>query len=224
MPDKISQKAKGENITQVAGDVNIAIDINVEIDDAAKFIREGKCSEAINILERLWRHHNDKMTARQKYRTQANIGHAYDQIEEFDNAARYWLKAVQYDPDYEEAQARQACAYFYQGNIVKAREIAEGILTKYLENTLARIVWIKTSPKNDSVDDIESQIPEHQKDDADMLMALAFVASDSNDYNRAEKYVTKALQESEEHPKIKEQLGRLLLHKAGIWCHGALEN
>ena len=109
MPDKISQQAKGENITQVAGDLNIiTIDINGEIDDAAKFIREGKCSEAINLLERSWRLYNDKMTARQKYRTQANIGHAYDQMEKFDDAARYWLKAFQYDPDYEEAQARQA--------------------------------------------------------------------------------------------------------------------
>jgi len=225
MSDKVSQKAKGNDITQIAGDVNININIDIdsEIDDAANFIRDSKPAEAINLLERLWRRHNDKMTDHQKYRTQANIGHAYEQLSKYDETARYWLKAFQYEPDYEGARARQAWAYFYQGNISKTQEIANDVLEKYPENTMARVVWIRTSSDKSTLIDIEKQIPIHRKEDADVLMALASVASDKKEWKLAEQYLAEALKSTEGHPIIKEQLGRLLLQKAELWKYALIE-
>ena len=211
-------------MTEIIGmDIISAIDIDSEIEDAKSFMKVGKTAEAINLLERLWRKYEDIMTARQKYRTQANIGHAYNQMERYDEAARYWLRAVQYEPDYEEAQARQAWAYLYQGNTVKAREIAESILERYPETTLARAIWILTFPDEILVDDIANNIPDHQKDDADILMALAQVASTQKAYDKAEQYLAKALRVTEDDPVIKEKLGRLLLQKIELWKYDLIE-
>ena len=217
----VKQSAKGNKITQVAGNATIInIDIDSEISSAAEFLRKAKPVEAINLLERLW---SREMTPRQKYRVKANIGHAYDQLRKYEDAARYWLEAAQYEPDYEEALARKAMAYLYQGNISEARKIAHKVLTKYPENIWARSVWIKTFPDGTSIEDIEKEIPKHQKNDVEILWALASVASNKEDWERAEQYLTKALQVTAENPIIKENLGTLLLKKIEIWKYALIE-
>jgi len=224
MSKKISQKlVKGDHNTLVAGDMNINIDITGEIDNAATFIKEGKAEGAINLLERLWQKYSDKMTAREKYRTQANIGHAYNLLEKFEETAKYWFRAVQFDPDYEEAQSRQAWAYYQQGNIVKAREIAGKVLKKYPETIMARTVIIASTPDDISLDEIEKNIPGHQKNEPTILMALAHVTSSRKDFDKAEKYIAEALRASENDPGIKEQLGRLLIQKTDLWKYALTE-
>jgi tetratricopeptide (TPR) repeat protein len=218
MPDKLSQKAEGDGNIQIGGDVIInTVDYTCEIDEATKLIKDSKHDEAINLLERIWLKYNDKMTPRQKYRTQANIGHAYDQLGKYEDASRYWLKAFQYDPDYEEAQARKAWAFLYQSKIPESRKVAELVLAKYPENILARALWIRTSPEEMTLDDLVKQIPEHQRNNTEVLMALAAISSEKKQWDHAEQYLTQALRESKGHPKIKEKLAELLLQKSDVW-------
>lgn len=206
----------GNNNKQETTIIKYTFDIENEINDAATFLKEGKAAEAINLLERLWRKHNDKMSDRLKYRTQANIGAAYNQMDNFEEAARYWLIAYQYEKNYEEAQARQALAYLYQGKKSRARDIAKKVLEKNEEILLARLVWIKTFSKTVSLEEIISQIPEHQKKDSDILLSLAFVASGKEDWSQAEKFLTEALDENDGHPIVQERLGKILFQKVDM--------
>lgn len=213
----------GSHNTQNTTINNYEIDITNEIDEATRLIKNAQYSDAIGVLKRLWHKYNDKMSDREKYRTQANIGHAYEGLDDYENTVKYWIDAVRYEPDYHEAKARQACAYLFQGNLSKAEEIANDVLKDFPENDLARFVWIKTRPEDMTLDEIIEQIPEHKRKELNVLMALASVVAGKKDWQLAEQYCTEALQIVETSKSIgssvviKEELGRILLQKAEVW-------
>jgi len=57
------------------------------------------------------------MTGNQKYRTRANIGHAYLALEQDEKAAHCFLYAKQYDPENEKARAREALKDYRKQNL-----------------------------------------------------------------------------------------------------------
>jgi tetratricopeptide (TPR) repeat protein len=203
------------SITEIIGmDIISSIDIVTEIEDGVKLIQEGEVKSALLLLGRLWAKHSDKMSGREKYRTRANIGHAYDQIGEYQKAAESWLEAKQYDPNYEAAREREALAYLYLGNRGKAYELTNDVIRDYPQVKLGRAVWIRSMPEGVSFDEIESQIEEHIRKDPDVAMALADRAANAGNYEVAEKYMGLAINEAQDHPKIKFRLGILMMQKA----------
>ena len=215
--EKVRQVIKGgSNNIQVAGDCIIPIDIDAEIEDAANFIKGGKYIGAINLFDRLWRKHNDKMSERQKYRTLANIGHGYMGIGEYDKTAKYWHEAYQYDKEYEQAKARKAWALYYQGNLAEAMLLLNEILGNFPEVTLAWNLWILIKKNEMSLEAIINAIPQHKMDEPDILMALSYAAITKKQYEKAEGFVVKVLQEKTDDPTVKLHLAKILLEKVQI--------
>ena len=208
---------KPSDVDGVLGfEVGVRIELTAEIDNAVQMLKKHKYLESIALLDRLWLQHNDVMSPRQKYRIKANMGHAYDGLAKWKDAARYFLDALQYDPEYEAARAREALAYWYLGNSTKAYELAEALLKNFPEEKLARAVLVRSAPKELDFKKVEEMVPDHQRKDIEVAMALGEAAMYKGYYEIAESYIGQALKRASSSPAIKETLGNLMLRRAGF--------
>lgn len=214
----VKQAAKGENIQQVAGNLIIksSEDIQSTFEDAAKLINEGSAKVAEVLLERLWRLHNDKMTPRQKSNCWRLLGCSCDRQDKMNDAGKYFLKAKDYDPEWEKARVFEAVGYTCLGNRAKAYTLAENVLQEYSQNNLAWSVWIQTAPGNLSFSELESKVPEHLRSDTEVAVALAVRAATEGCLDIAEEYMAKAEKEAPDNPRVTEKLGELMVQRVVV--------
>jgi len=221
MPEKkrtVKQVAKGKNIQQIAGDLVVKSpeDIEPTFNDASQLINEGDAKAAEVLLERLWKLHNDKMTPRQKSNCWRLLGCSCERQEKAKEAGKHFLKSKGYDPEWEKAKAFEALGYMCLGNVAKAHTLADNVRQEYPQCTLAWSIWIRTTPSSLSFSDVESEVPEHLRDDTEVAVALAVRAATDNRLDVAEDYLAKAEQETPNHPRIAERLGDLMMQRATV--------
>jgi len=217
---KITEKILGFNETDISNiiglDLGATVHLQAEIENASQLLTDHKTLEALVLLERLWKQYSTVMTGNQKYRTRANIGHAYLALEQHEKAAHCFIEAKQYDRENEKARAREALAYLLLGNPRKAHKFAKALLNDFPEENLGRAVYVRSAPKEKNFDAVEKMVPEHQRDDSEVAMALGEAAMHRGHFDIAEKYIGKALKNESNLPQIKEVLGDLLLQRARI--------
>lgn len=203
-------------VTELPMEIFRAVAWEAEIEYAADLLRGEKTRQALSFLQRLWDGHSNEMSPWEKYRTKANIGHAYERLGKYEKAAESWLEAKQYVPSHEKARAREALAYLCLGRKKKANELARELLKDFPEQKLAQSIWIRSSPREIRFQQLEEMVPEHQRSDAEVAMALAERAATEGLYNRAEEYIRHVIKEAEENPNISEALGDLMIARANI--------
>ena len=192
------------------------VEINSEIDYAASLLKESKAHEARALLERLWSQHNDKMSPRQRFRVQANIGHSYQAAGEWQEAAQYFLKAKQHDPTYEKASVLEALAHLFLGNKAKAGQLSRAILADFPEEALAVAVHIRSTSENVSLDEIEKAVSKHLLSDPEVALALAEAATVRGLADRAESYAAAAYDRASDSAVVKEALADVMVVRARL--------
>lgn len=214
----VKQTAKGDHITQVAGDLIVKVpeDIQSVFDESAELINKGKAETAQVLLERTWRHHNDAMSHRQKSNCWRLLGCALDRQDKTEEAGKYFLQAKDLDPTWEKARAYESLGYLYVGNPSKARALAESLLQEYSQNTLAWSVWIRAAPSELAFEAVQLKVPPHLLDNAEVAMALGARAASEGSFEAAEQFVAAAQKQVPENPRVTESLGDLMFQRAGI--------
>lgn len=214
----IKQTAKGDHIQQVAGDLIIqsSEDIQSAFDDAAGLINKGKAETAQVLLERIWKHHSDTMRPDQKSNCRRLLGCALERQDKREEAGRCFLEAKDIDPTLEKAMAFEAVGYVCLGNPAKAYTIAESVLQKFSQNTVAWSVWIRNASDRLSFGDIQEKVPKHLQKDAEVVMALAVAAAVRGDYETAENLVAEVRKQLPESPRVIETLADMMFQHAAI--------
>jgi tetratricopeptide (TPR) repeat protein len=189
-------------------------DFNAEIDVAAKYLEEFRPDIALEKLSELKRHHWSKMTDREKFRVTANLGNAFNQIDEFSAAADHYLEAIQYQPVGEESQSLEATAYFLQGKDDEAIRCAKNLLQRLPGNKLAQAVLIRASSDAIETDSLANAVPAHLRKSLEILDALFHHASRRKEYPHAEAYARQimAIDQRSQHAKMR--LGSILASKS----------
>ena len=172
--------------------------LNAEIDVARDYTRNGEPRIAIAFLEKLWQRSLNQMSAHERFRVQANLGHAYDALGEHAKAAEYFFKAKSHEPDEEQAQSLEAFAYFALGNNAKALECASGVINRYSHAELAWAVRVRAAPRGESMESLEQSIPEPLRWSGEVLLALAWAAINRELYDKAETFARQGM----EHARI----------------------
>ena len=221
----VKQTAKGEHITQVAGDmiVNLPEDTQSIFDESAELINKGKADAAQVLLERTWKRQSENMTSQQKSNCRRLLGCAFDRQDKMEDAGRCFLEAKELAPAWEKAQVCESLAHFCFGNVSKAHAIAEGVLKEFSQNTLAWSVWIRTAPEDVSFDALQSEVPSHLRNDADVAMALGARAAGEGDFETAEKLVAAAHEQLPESPRVAERLADVMFQRARVNEHLSLK-
>jgi tetratricopeptide (TPR) repeat protein len=214
----VKQTAKGNNVTQIAGDLNVTVteDVQAVFDEAAQLINTGKAQTAQVLLERLWRCHNDTMRSQQKSNCRRLIGCTLERQDKCEEAGRCFIEATELDPTWEKARAFEAVGYFCLGNSEKAHSLADAVVREFSQNTIAWSIWIRTAPDGVSLGEIQAHVPAHLQKDAEVCMALAIAAMARGDYDKAEELAATTQELLPGNPRAIERLADLLFARGAI--------
>lgn len=191
--------------------------LNAEIDVARDYTLQGKPRIAIAFLDHLWRRNVDKMSPREKFRVQANLGHAYDALGERAKVAEHFFKAKGFLPDDEHAQSLEAFAYLATGDSAKASQCVARILQTFPDSELAWALRVRFADPSEELAAIEQSIPSPLRTTDEVLFNLAWAALRREESVKAEGYARSGLKQSQNKLAFKETLGAALLQRATEW-------
>lgn len=180
-----------------------------EIDSIANYLKEERSDVAIELFNRLLKRSSHQLTARHKFRVSANLGQAYEQKEQYDKAARYYLEAVGYQPTDERARCFEAAAHLLLGDRETALKLSIAVLDSFPVSSLAWAIRIRSIPATVPLSDVEQLLPQSVMSEVEVLDALTYRALEENP-GQAEAYISKAL---EVHPNMSHLQERLALAK-----------
>jgi tetratricopeptide (TPR) repeat protein len=133
-------------------------DAHSEIEAACKHLTGGDLSVAIYLLEDLKKRRGDKLSPREKYRVEANIGLAMERKGEFKKAAQHYIEAQRHQPQEDRARALEAIAYYHLDDKPKAHALAVEAVKDHPNCALAHAVRIRSAPPEVSVAELEASV------------------------------------------------------------------
>ena len=168
---------------------------------------------ALELLNRVEREHGDALTARCRYRIDANKAYAYERKGDFERAGRLYVSASEYQPDDRDAGLRAAKGHLLLGHRERAYDVAAGLLEDFSEFTTARAIWLQAAPDEVPFAELESATPEHQRDDGEVAVALARVATARGELEKAEEYARRAVKSKPDWVYARIELAQAILAK-----------
>jgi tetratricopeptide (TPR) repeat protein len=166
---------------------------HTQINYARKLINQGEFHQAINYLndlkEKLWYKPDNTL----KYPLLANLGMAHLGLDETSEAAKYFLAALQYNPEDDRALAIAAMGYVFQKDYNNAESLINKSIQKNPANEMAYSLRIRIASESESIDSIIEKIPSAYRESLDVLVALGEAAERRNLDEKAEQYWQLAL-------------------------------
>lgn len=180
-------------------------DANTEIDAACDRMNAGELDVAIYLLEDLRKKRWDTLTAREKYRVEANIGHVLERKGNLKRAAYHYTEAKKHQPQDERARALEALAQYHMDNKARSYELAGDILKEHPNCSLALAIRIRSSPPDVMLGELEAVVPPAIIEELDILHALGWKALESGDIAAANRFVETSLNRHPDSIEVKEQ-------------------
>nr|WP_261361099.1 glycosyltransferase [Gemmata massiliana] len=194
-------------------------DAHAEIDAACGRMNAGDLDVAIHILEDLRRKRWDGLTPRERYRVEANIGHALERKGEFRKAAQHYLEAKKHQPLDEKARSFEAIAYFHLDDKPKAYELAGEILKEHPNCSIAIAIRVRSSPPDVTLKELEAVVPPALSEELDILHALGWKALSVGDLAAANRFVEASLKRDPDSVEVKEQQAVVIVQEEGRAKH-----
>jgi tetratricopeptide (TPR) repeat protein len=168
-----------------------------QIDAAVSYMKEGKVDVALEFLLKLRKRDWDRMTAREKFRTLANLGHCRGRQEEFVQSLADFREALSHQPSDIDARCYVATAEFSAGNDAEARRQAEEILRDHPEAVYAHVIMLRTATTIESAESLWTALPQTVQNAPPILATLGWKAASQREFNFARSLATKGMEDSE---------------------------
>ena len=149
----------------------------IEIDSAVGYLKRDSVDVAFDMLLKIrkspaW----SSLSARQKFRTAANLGHCKTRIEEFGPALAYFQEALSHQPHDAEARGLVAAAQFTAGDDVEALRLATELLKEHPDAVFGHVVVIRLDDSNTSSESLWKALPPSIHYDIHVLATIAWRA------------------------------------------------
>ncbi len=162
-------------------------DVDSEIDEAFRYVNEGRPDIAIKILSKLKRKYWDRLSPRQRYRVLANLGTAMLANGKPEEAGRFYIQAAKHQPTDEDGRAFEAHGYLLLGDVEKAYELAVSLCLDSPGLSRAHVVRVHAAPRDLGLDEILDSVPLAQRNHPDVALALHDRAAAENRLIDAER-------------------------------------
>ncbi|HSK74736.1 MAG TPA: tetratricopeptide repeat protein, partial [Pyrinomonadaceae bacterium] len=183
-----------------------------QIDNARDLVNNFQLAEAISILNNIKSSIWNTASSIVKFRLLANLGWASYQLEDFDEAARYFIEAFQYNSDDEKALINVSLAYILLKDFQKAEEFGIKALEKNPANTTAYAVMLQLPQYANSVDAAIDFVPNSFHEKSGIAFVFGLIARKENRLNDAISWFEKAeANDNENFPNIKGSLATAML-------------
>lgn len=186
---------------------------NAQIDTAKVLLDSHNPEKALEILIRLKTEIWTLCSDIAKFRIITNLGFGYSQINKYDEAARFFIEALQYNPVDEKALLNNATGFLLLNNKEEAKNKIEEVIKK---NPLSARGWsllLDTFDDNIMLGDIFQKIPKVLENDKTINTVLAKLAMARNNPSQAEKYLRIAINNSDRDAETQARLAEVLLQQ-----------
>jgi tetratricopeptide (TPR) repeat protein len=189
-------------------------DFNARIDQAAEHLKTRLPDVAIVKLNEIRRESWDCLSDRERYRVEANLGHAYNLKDDWVKAARHFLDARKFQPDDLDAAGLEAIAYYLLGDKYRAKKLAEQVLSENPRNENAIVAKIRSTDESVPTADLAKSIPSELAAEPQIIFALCCAASVRRELEAAVAFSRKLHQILPSDPQSKMSLGCALANLA----------
>ncbi len=189
----------------------LTVEYQAELDHAKELLSNYRPIEALNFLEslrsRIWASAKPII----KYRILTNMGSAKLNLNQYEEAAKLFIEALQYNPEDEKALCNVALGHILLKQNDKAMAYAYKVVDKNPANSRAYATIVQTSPDDELVD-IIAKVPEPYQKAAEVAYAIGYVAGKKHNYSESQKWFEIALQNDKGNiPDFKAALGEAIL-------------
>lgn len=149
-----------------------AAEIDALIDQARERVNPRDAKIAIYLLEQIQRTKGGQLSNWQRFRILTNLGTSKLMLEEGKIAARYFLDAVQLQPDDQKAVENEVLAYHLLLQEKETREIAAAAVERFPNSTRIRSLWLQSAPQEKTYEELLDATPAFMRKDAEIASAL----------------------------------------------------
>jgi tetratricopeptide (TPR) repeat protein len=167
-------------------------DVDNRINEARDCINERNFQVATLLLN-LLQHNATDVTPKQQYRLLANHGAAALGQGKAATAAKYFLQALSYLPDDEQARTNEALAHLLVGDIDTCHKKTIFLRAEYSANARVAGLWASTAPKERSLSELEGALNAILRADGEVALALSRRAVVERDFESAMRYAVAAM-------------------------------
>jgi tetratricopeptide (TPR) repeat protein len=191
--------------------VGSTTDIDREIDAVFKFVGRGLADEAIAAYEAIRTREGDRLTAKQQYRLDANIGTALYSKGEMLLASQAHLRAAGHFRDSRDAKGIELLGHFLSGNLTETRRLAVELCKSEPNYGRAWSIWVRTHIDRSDFGQVEAAVPVALRNDAEVALALSDLASRWGDLDAHVRYAQAAVAASPDWSDAHAMLGSALV-------------
>ncbi|MBL0869327.1 MAG: SIR2 family protein [Phycisphaerales bacterium] len=188
-----------------------ATDVDREIDGVFKLVARGLPDDAIAEYEAIRIREGAKLTAKLRYRLDANIGNALYSKGETELASKAYLRAASHYRDSRDAKGIELLGTFLAGDLVETKRLAAELCT--IEPTYGRAwsIWVRTHEKDSDFGAIEAAVPDEVRKDPEVAQALAELAARCGQFDAQVRYARAAVAASPEWEDAHSMLGAAII-------------
>ena len=162
---------------------------HAEIDEARRFLDNHDYQMAKLLLQRIKVRSWEKLEARHKFRLLTNLAAVESSTENPKDAAELCLEAKKYQPNDETARTNEASGYLMLGQRERAFELANKLREEFPRSARVLGTLIQSAPKSMGLKSLKELVPLDLFANDDVAIALTHRALESDDLQRAEKFI-----------------------------------
>lgn len=186
-------------------------DVDREIDAAFKLVARGLPDDAIAEYEAIRTREGDKLTAKQRYRLEANIGNALYSKGEATSASQAYLRAAGHYRDSRDAKGIELLGTFLTGDLTETKRMAAELCAS--EPTFGRAwsIWVRSHDDGAEFGAVEATVPDAVRTDPEVAQALADLAARCGQLDAYVRHARAAVAASPEWPDALSMLGAAIV-------------
>jgi tetratricopeptide (TPR) repeat protein len=171
---------------------NTGDEIDSEINEARDLVTKRGFQVATLQLNQIQRRRGDKLSARQKFRVLSNLGASALGSGHAEAAAKFFLDALQWQPDDEQAKVNEVLAYLLVHDLSTCHAKATALRREYPGSSRLSALWLTSAPKEIRLGALESEINSILRTDAEVSAALARRSLIDLNFDKAREYAESA--------------------------------
>lgn len=188
-----------------------ATNVDREIDAVFKLVARGLPDDAIAEYEAIRTREGDKLTAKQRYRLEANIGNALYSKGEVTLASQAYLRAVGHYRDSRDARGIALLGMFLTGDLAETKRMATELCAS--EPTFGRAwsIWVRSHADGSDFGAVEAVVPDAVRTDPEVAQALSDLAARCGQLDAHVRHARAAVAASREWPDALSMLGAAIV-------------
>ncbi len=176
---RLSGLVSKHSVTVSLSDVGAgsATDVDREIDAVFKLVSRGLPDDAIAEYEAIRAREGDKLTAKLRYRLEANIGNALYSKGEAELASQAYLRAAGHYRDSRDAKGIELLGKFLAGDMAETQRLAAELCASEPTYGRAWSIWVRCHVDGSDFGDVEAAVPDAVRKDPEVAQALSDLAA-----------------------------------------------